>query len=519
MKQFPRTGKGPTYVKPYVTTLVTPASTTYTKTQNDITGATGTGIYGPNTLYDALPASNVFDNNNTTSCRMELSPLAGCWFGWDFGVGNTKTSYGFTVIQYNNAARAITEVKYQYSNNMTDWIDIGTTYTIPVNGVVNSFDTGVNTTARAFRILANSTNVNSYWEPMEFQFLETIISNNPAVYSASGEPTNPDEGDTWFDPYRNQFYIFNGITWKLLFQDFGGLYGYNAAGQNGATFFSSVERVSFPFDSGVSPINGSLSFNSYWGSGFNSTVYGYICHSGVNGAYSTQVERLTFPDCSSAILVSNTTAPKSAQASCNSSQQGFVFGGYNAGVGTVNYSWIDSLVFALDTAAMVSAGTVSVNKREPLAVNSSLHGYVMGGYNGSGGVSTIDKMVFGTTGTTTAGQTLTTFTGDGVSINSSVHGYFVKYGTDSKVERISYPWAGGTATYVGAMSRLIYLPAGFNSSQYGYVCGGQPTTVVTNISRFSFPFDSGVSSEVGNTSQSKVSCVGFDCTDFLSQFL
>ncbi len=65
----------------------------------------------------------------------------------------------------------------------------------------------------------------------------------------------------------------------------------------------------------------------------------------------------------------------------------------------------------------------------------------------------------------------------------------------------------------------IYFPG----ADYGYVCGGEETfqnsVQESSIDRFSFPFDSGTATHVGNLSSSRNQNAGCDATDFVTMFV
>jgi len=96
-------------------------------------------------------------------------------------------------------------------------------------------------------------------------------------------------------------------TKNLLWQQFNSsIHGFITGGYytNSSTYLSSIDRITFPFDSGTANSTGNLN-QSKATSGFNSTQYGFtVC--GYNGSYLSSIERITFPfDSGTSTLIYN----------------------------------------------------------------------------------------------------------------------------------------------------------------------------------------------------------------------
>jgi len=63
----------------------------------------------------------------------------------------------------------------------------------------------------------------------------------------------------------------------------------------------------------------------------------------------------------------------------------------------------------------------------------------------------------------------------------------------------------------------IFIPGGLGSD-YGYSMGGYDDGLYSKIDRITFPFDSGVASNVGNLSSTRYIAAGCDGTDFTTLF-
>ena len=148
----------------------------------------------------------------------------------------------------------------------------------------------------------------------------------------------------------------------------------------------------------------------------------------------------------------------------------------NGHTGGVYLSIIDRVVFPFDSGTASVVGSLTLSKSYCYTFNSSLHGFIAGGYRG-GYISTIERVVF--------------------------------------------PFDSGTATAVGALSGSRYSGGGVNSDIHGFTLGGGVvgTTYISIIDRVVFPFASGTSSVVGALSGSRYGLAGIDTTDFISQFI
>ena len=90
----------------------------------------------------------------------------------------------------------------------------------------------------------------------------------------------------------------------------------------------------------------------------------------------------------------------------------------------------------------------------------------------------------------------------------------------STIDRFTFPFDSGTATHVGNLSGSRRLLSANNSSIHGYICGGHNSIAyISTIDRFTFPFDSGTATHVGNLSGSRGYLEATDGTDFVTQLI
>jgi len=147
------------------------------------------------------------------------------------------------------------------------------------------------------------------------------------------------------------------------------------------------------------------------------------------------------------------------------------------------------------------------------------YGYIAGGRDSSGTeISVIDRMIFPFDSGTASHVGNLSGSRNNTSIggaNSSIHGY-ISAGRDgvnayiSIIDRFSFPFDSGSSSHVGNLNTTCEYPSGNNSSIHGYFCGGYTGTSFSIVNRIIFPFDSGDSANVGNLSRSQYSGVGIN---------
>jgi len=348
------------------------------------------------------------------------------------------------------------------------------------------------------------------------------------TFRQDSEPPVKVPGDVWLNPRTEVVQTWNGVNWDLNWKGYG-LYGYSVGGYESVTPLSTIERFNFPFNAGVSNKVANVSDNVLSSSGCNSSNYGYVGNSSTN---TLKLYRFEFPfDSGTAGQIGNVLQDGEQSSSCNSSDQGFFMGG---SVGAYNYhSFIQRITFPFSSGTSTTVGNLSSSNRASSACNSSLEGYVIGGTNSPTsdylGISTIDKIVFPfNSGVAAAVGVTTQARSKSAGFNSSKHGYTAagwrKIGIGinyfSFIERITFPWNTGVATFTGYASFEGYKTAGCNSSTYAYMMGGYNGSIsLSTVDRIQFPFRSGYSTSVGSLTGLRYENVGLDECDFVNQFV
>jgi len=307
-------------------------------------------------------------------------------------------------------------------------------------------------------------------------------------------------------------------------------YGYTVGGTNAAgTVLSTIDRITFPFDSGTATTVGTLSTIRANSGGCNSSNYGYIMTGSVGGyGYVSVVDRILFPfDSGTASHVGNLSYAGVPPAAYNSSMHGFCcYGSINSYAVTGH---ISRITFPFDSGTGTYVGTGPA-RHHPGGLNSSFYGFSCGGYGG-GNTSIIDRVLFpfdsGTAtqvgGLSTVRLITSTFNSSNYGYTATGYAYWMGGQYSSIIDRILFPFDSGTAIHVGNFyTALKERSSGCNSSFYGYNLGGGPYysgTCFSDVGRITFPFDSGTATYVGNLTGTRGNLAGLDGTDFVSLFI
>ena len=130
--------------------------------------------------------------------------------------------------------------------------------------------------------------------------LTTIRGINTFIQNSM--PTSPQTGDVWAKPGYSRKLIWGKDGWSRdMWQNVvsnvywgpGCEYGYICGG-NYSNHTSTIDRITFPFDSGTASHTGNLSGTRQYSSACNSSNYGFIC-GGYDGNYFSTIDRITFP--------------------------------------------------------------------------------------------------------------------------------------------------------------------------------------------------------------------------------
>ncbi len=139
-------------------------------------------------------------------------------------------------------------------------------------------------------------------------------------------------------------------------------HGFSMGGDNGvASRISTINRITFPHNSGTASATGTLTNTvQYVPGGFNSSTHGY-CYGGRSNAAAdtSRIERIIFPFASGiASNVGNLSGSKYSTSGCNSTNYGFSAGGYRSSY----LSIIDKIIFPFDSGTANNIGNLSQSK-------------------------------------------------------------------------------------------------------------------------------------------------------------
>lgn len=337
-------------------------------------------------------------------------------------------------------------------------------------------------------------------------------------YTGPVEPKGPEvqAGDHWYNTKDNVVCKreTNGF-WNCGYPGVGFIFG---GGYTGAAL-SSIEAFIFANDATVSKIGNSIT-SYYSNTCCNSSNFVYSqCGTTSATTCISLVEKITARfGASNATQIGNINSSRCYGFSFNSSAHGFFTNGFLIGV--TYLSIIDRIVFNNDSATASNVGSTNNTRAISCGANSSLYGYMLGSDN----LASCELIGFPfDSGLATAAGNLSKSVGSvasGHGINSSLYGY-VAYYNSSVISRLSFPFNAGTSSDVGFESFTnSYYGGGCNSTLYGYIAGGRAgTNQVSTIQRFGFPLDSGTCSNVGVMSTTRFQNSAVDNTDFVQQFI
>lgn len=241
--------------------------------------------------------------------------------------------------------------------------------------------------------------------------------------------------------------------------------------------------------------------------------YGYVCGGSTSGDIGGQISlinRISYEfetvSQSTNSLSTNTTSV----VGCNSSLYGYLCGGYTT-------SWttkIDKLSFANNSTITTSVGNISTTRLYHSGCNSSQYAYIIGsGQNYGNYLSSIERVLFpieGATGVVCGNLIINNGTWRQATFNSSRHGYVCGgtyyYNEPKKIDRFAFPFDSGTTVTVGEVVVIRSSSIGVNSSLFGYVCGGACDgygTACSYVERIDMSLTTGNSVVVGYLSNSK----------------
>ncbi len=122
--------------------------------------------------------------------------------------------------------------------------------------------------------------------------------------SATAPTQNLFEGCTWHDTANKLAMIYtkkinNDLYWRKLKYTipvyWGVNYGYCMGGYTGSARLSTIDRITFPFDSGTASHVGNLSGTQFSSAGCNSSNYGYSIGGNTGTTIISTIDRIAFP--------------------------------------------------------------------------------------------------------------------------------------------------------------------------------------------------------------------------------
>ena len=365
----------------------------------------------------------------------------------------------------------------------------------------HGYSAGVNSSSHGFICGGrNTTTFISICQRFDFPFdsgIATVVGNLATEKSYS---TGVDEAD------------FVEIFTEAPTPETATNFGYIAGGAfYAATYMTkNIQRITFPFTSGVANVTAELADYHTSSGGLNSTTYGYVIAGlQTSSTPNSNIEKFAFPFNSGTAnvvgIIGGSSSRRSNPFSFNSSAHGYLSGGFYTG--TSNYSDIQRFEFPFDSGATIQVGfitsAITVNRGSGASCNSSTHGYMMGGVSSTSYPTiNLQRLQFPfDTGIVSVIGDMNGTTAESAGCNSSLRGYTMggRY-SYSIVKRFSFPFMSGSATDIGNLAATRREGVGLNSTVHGYIAGGYRTNNFYPdhvVERMVFPFASGTLTEVG----------------------
>ena len=183
--------------------------------------------------------------------------------------------------------------------------------------------------------------------------------------------------------------IFDVFKFVSLGTDFA----YAMGGDPGPGAASTVDRIDFADDTSAAAPKGPLAFTTYGGAATGNTSYAYLT-GGAQIGYISSTSRLDYSnDTATGVAVGNWIREHRYLAATGNLNYGYFGGGGTPGG---SYSSVGRLDYATDSATMSTKGALTQNRSELAAMGNMNYGYFMGGLGlpGPSNFSSVDRIDF-----------------------------------------------------------------------------------------------------------------------------
>ena len=205
-------------------------------------------------------------------------------------------------------------------------------------------------------------------------------------------PSSPQTNDVWFDSVRKKTYVYrNSKWWEVLTLVAGGEFGYQIGGRNDSfNAISTIELMTFTADSSLMTGVGNINATVLLCAGFNSSIYAYVLNQ--YGASTTSlISRTTFSNNPVTTITGGFITQIYPYArGLNSSLHGYSVGANTSA--SYGGTYIQRLVFAADSTNTTNATNLTNATQQQATVNSSNYGFSFGGNNGTLGTANTSSM-------------------------------------------------------------------------------------------------------------------------------
>ena len=285
---------------------------------------------------------------------------------------------------------------------------------------------------------------------------------------------------------------------------------------NGGSHGSRVGRLDYANDSVNAVFRGNTTFAGVKRGGTGSGNFGYM--TGGDPSSVTIVDRVDYSNDTSIAAKGPLSLGKFYHAAVSAQENGlstvpipatriearpapagtdygYIGGGHD---GSGRLSSIDRIDIANDTATALVKGKMTVQRRGHAGTGSLTHGY-QGGDDVPGSKSSVSRIDFSndTADAAIVGRMSYAQPGGGAASGNKDFGYFVG-GNVSKVSRVDYSNDSATQSSKGPLAAAMWYLGGTGNQSYGYFTGGYPA--ISTLNRIDYGNDTATAATKGNQS-------------------
>lgn len=270
------------------------------------------------------------------------------------------------------------------------------------------------------------------------------------------------QNESWFNTLGNQLSIWDNGKWEILNNNESGIIA------SDFVFGNLLQKIDFTYDlTNVQEVK-KLNFSYKYSVGLSSSTFGYIFGGSINQIDKFSLNNFLAPTTLSISLKKD----RHLANSCSSKEFGYICDNIKN----------EKFTYILDSTELLTSSLAN-EKLYGGSCNSSSNGYFFGGNIIT---QNIDIFNFETETTSILENFLNTSKFNTIGTNSSTHGYIID---SQNIEKFNYSFLDGKTTSINYISNKINSTS-LNSISSAYICGGYQNEIFNlDITSFFFSFD------------------------------